>query len=218
MLRHYWHRGRLELREATAVQCPACREPVPLSAPACARCGASMTVHAAIHATVDPPRQRWRRFLGSATPETKRLIQRIYFVLSAAVLWFLLAYVEEHQEGTWARHAALSTVYLAGLMLLAVWLVPRPLFLAIAWRTSRWIKLSLVLNYLSALTLLQLFIGEWWQRALILAGLLGVTWVAAFLFHRFVVPMVAATTETFMGGEAASFNSSTQQGRKVRLD
>jgi len=214
VLGHY----RTRLRERIAFQCPTCQRPVPVTAKACGNCGALITWNAAVEATVAPPRERLHRFIAQANPTTKRRIQWCYLLFSIALLWWLLAYVDAKGGKEWVQHAALSVVYLAVFALLALWLVPRPVFRALYWQASRLTRLSLVCNFLSAMIVLQLVIGVWWGRAGVLALLFGVVWAAAFLFHRLLLPMAVQTEQVFVGSEDANFDSQGPQGREVRWD
>lgn len=214
--RHYWHQFQSWLPRVTAVECPQCHQATPLTSKTCVACGAPITVQAAIDETLTPPKRRWARFKRESSPQTWRRLRRCHFLLSAALLWWLLGYVEQHDPGTWVRHAALSVVYLAVLAFLAAWLAPRHIFFAFS-RASRLLKLSLVLNYLSALVLLQLFIGVWWVRALVLAGLFAVTWLGAVLLCRWIMPVAAETAQVFLGADPR-FDASAPQGRAAHYD
>ncbi len=212
VLSYYWH-------EKAALQCPKCHWAVPLRATTCAHCGQSMTVGSAITATLEPPKRRWEQFKKHATPEWKRRVQTWYLIFSAALVWWLLAEVEYHHPGTWPKYAALSSVYLAVLGLLAVWLIPTAVFKAIRQRASRRAKLALFLNYLASMLVLQLLFAVWWKRALILAGVFGASWLGGLLLYRFFFPLAAEAEQMLVGTTHENeFDSRGPQGRNVRID
>lgn len=193
-------------------QCPRCGEAVPVNAKVCPNpgCGQPITLDAAMAA----PRQRWQRFLANADTETMRRVQWGYLILSAAVLWSLLAFVEQRYSEHWIRHALLSVVYLAVFGFLAPLIVPRHVFRVIATRTGWRVRLGLVLNYLALLLLLQILIGTWWARALMLAGFFGVTCVAVWVLRAVLLP-------TFMNQsqpQDTRFDPTAPQGRRGRFD
>jgi hypothetical protein len=175
-------------------------------------------MQAIIHASVDPPRKRLEKAFKAASPQAKRRIQWAYLLLSLGLLWGLLAYVEKHVGDRWYGWAALSVIHLAALGFFAAWLFPRPILHAISHQATGMVKLSLALNVFSAILLLQLFIGAWWARALILAALFAVVWLGAYLLIWYVLPMAAATRQVFLGPGEQQFDPSAPQGRHVKLE
>lgn len=214
--RHYWHRLRTGLSRATAVECPECQQATPITRKFCVHCGAALTVQAAVNVTVAPTQRRWANFKRHSSPQTWRRIRYCYFLFSASLLWWFLTYVETHHAGSRIAYIALSVVYLSVLSFLAAWLAPRHIFFAFS-RASRLAKLSLILNYLTALLGLQLWIAAWWGQALSLAGLFFVTWLGAVLLCRWIMPVAAATADVFLGS-APGFDASAPQGREARYD
>jgi hypothetical protein len=65
--------------------------------------------------------------------------------------------------------------------------------------------------------IVQLLIKGWLARALILAGLFFVAWVAAFLLYFKILPMAAATEAVFLGS-GSEFDPEAPQGRSARID
>jgi hypothetical protein len=214
VLAHY----RDQFKARAAFQCPQCREPVPVTARTCAKCGAPITVRAAIDTTLAPPKRRWREFRRQAGPGTKRSIQWGYLLFSFLLLGGLLTYIAGQPGAVWLPTAALSVVYLAVFGLLALLLVPRRVFRAVYWGASAVMKLSLVCNFLSVMILLQFLIGAWWGQAVVLAILFGVVWLAAYIFHIYVLPMAAATEQVFIRPGERDFDSKGPQGRDARWD
>lgn len=143
----------------------------------------------------------------------------MYLLLSVSLLWWLLAYVEEKQGSHWVKSALLAVVFLAALGLVSVFLVPRQFIQNLSRRSSRVMKFAFVFNYLACLLLIEIMIGEWWARALILAGLLGVTWLGSWLLCR-VWPMAQQVRGIYdqAQGNWEQFDPSAPQGRKGRFD
>ena len=214
LCRHYWQTLRDGFTRAAVTRCPKCHQEVPLSATVCAQCGQATDLDASIEATLEPPRRRWRTFLRSATPATRRRIQWVYLLGSAAGLWWMLAYVEEHFTQKWLGYAALSVVYLAVLSFLAVSLIPPRVFQTLNRRASIPVKLALVANYLTLLLLLQVIIGAWWARALLVAGLFLITWLGAAGMSSLLASTQRRPAET---GDVPH-TKTRAQGRKAVMD
>ena len=199
LLKFYAARVRVWLRPLSLMQCPHCREAIPLTAKVCPDCGRTPTMQAIMHASVAPARKRlekWEKAYAQASPQTKKRIKRRiqwpYLLLSLGLLWWLLAYVEQHAGMRWYGWAALSIIHLAALGFFAAWLFPRPLLRTI-WTASGMMKLSLALNVFSGILLLQLCIGAWQEGAQMLATLFAVVWLSAFLLVGYVWPMAGFT-------------------------
>lgn len=200
----------------TALRCPSCQRTSPLRAKICGHCGQSMTVQAAVEAALLPLHHRWQAFLQHASPKTMKRIQWGYLGLSLALLWGLLGYAETQSDGRWIGSALLSVLYLTTFLLLAALLVPKYVWATFALRTSRLVKLAVVVNYLTVLLLLQQFIGAWPMRATILAALFVVSWAGAWLLCHFFWPAYVQTANILLGGGNRDFDASDPQGRTVR--
>jgi len=175
-----------------------------------------MTVQAAVEAALLPLHHRWQAFLQHASPKTMKRIQWGYLGLSLALLWGLLGYAETQSDGRWIGSALLSVLYLTTFLLLAALLVPKYVWATFALRTSRLVKLAVVVNYLTVLLLLQQFIGAWPMRATILAALFVVSWAGAWLLCHFFWPAYVQTANILLGGGNRDFDASDPQGRTVR--
>lgn len=217
LLKFYARRISEKLSKATALRCPKCDFANPIKAIRCAKCNAHLSVSLATDVVMDRPRKGWQNFLRGVTPQTKRRIQWSYLIFSAASLWWLLAYVEKSGGSNWPLYMALSIIYVAVLSFFALWLIPRRVFINVFRKAAALVKLALTLNGLSLMLLVQLFIKVWWVRALTLIGLFVVAWFGAWVFHRFILPMVAETEAVFLGGPVA-FDSTGPQGRSARVD
>ena len=211
---YYWGLLCSGVKKEAVIQCPGCHRPVPLATTVCPHpnCGAPITVGATVDAVMAPTRRRWRGFLDHATPTTRRWVQLAYLILSATILWWLLAYVEKHHSGNWIWHALLSVLYLTVFGIVAALVAPRRVFEAIASHASWSVKLALVFNYLTLLLLLQVMISTWWARAVMLAGFFGATYLAVWLLRKLLLPMFSGEAED------RTFDPSAAQGRRGRYD
>ena len=217
VVKFYGRRLREFLTNATALRCPQCSFANPVKARRCEHCQSDLTVRLAVHAVVDPPRRRWHNFLRAIDPQTKRRLRWAYFVFSAALLWWLLAYAET-KGSTLFMGMALSVIYVAVLAFFALWLIPRQIFRNVFRRATPLVKLSLALNALALMLALQLLIQVWWARALILAALFVVAWVGAWVLHRLILTMANETAAVFLGDDAPEYDSRSPQGRHARFD
>jgi hypothetical protein len=218
VLKLYWHRFWEWFFKAASLRCPRCQFANPLNATTCGKCQAQLTVELATEQVLHPPRQRWLKFKREATPGTKRRIQWAYLVSSAALLWWLLAYVEDHGGHLWPLYMALSVVYVAVILFLMFWLVPRQVFLSVSRRATRLVKLALALNGFALMILMQLFIKEWWVRTLTLAGLFVVLWLGFRIFYQFILRSAAEAESIFLGNQPNTLDPTAPQGRTTRID
>jgi hypothetical protein len=230
VVKFYWSFWYTRCRQTAVVPCTECGGGVPITAKACPACKTPLTVNSAVEKTLAPARQRAgqlvaggretlaraRTSMKKATPETKRRIQWVYLLFSVALLWWLLVCAEQNEVGTWLRRALLSVVFLAASGMLVIVVVPRHMLQTVSRRASILSKLAMVANYLTLLLLLQMMIGVWWQRALILAGLVGVTCLGAWLLTVFWNATEKA--RNFIGQDNQTFDPSAPQGRQGRFD
>lgn len=147
------------------------------------------------------------------------MFQRGYFLVSLAVFFGMLLIMEDLQAGKWLLSSVLNVIFLTFLLLLFFWLIPRPLLVAAARCTSALVKLSLVLNYLTVLLLLQLAVSTWLWKAVILASQLVISVVAFHLLLAYVWPVWNAMAQSFReAAEAYEFDPSNPQGRRAYTD
>jgi hypothetical protein len=211
LLKFYWHQWKKRLKRAAVTRCPHCNENVPLNAAACV-CGESLKVGDAVAAALDPSRKKLEHFVNTAGTGTQRLIQWLYLAVSLTAGCWLLNYVHAQYSKQWIGYAALSTVYLGVLVVLANWLVPQQVFKAVKCRGAP-VKLALLANFLSLLLLLQLVIKAWWAQALALAALIGVA-VLGLLLSNFITSIQAGKSRP-----GDSIHTKTRpQGRKAVID
>lgn len=208
----YWRRLRGGIRQSTSVRCPSCGKPVPIAEKNCLNpdCRAPITVGGALDATLAAPRRRWLSFLENLTPGMVRCFQWGYVLTSLFVLWQVLTFTEKHYSDKWVLHAGLSTVFLAVIVFLTWVIAPAGVLRVVSQRASWRIKIALVSNYLTLLLVLQMAISKWWTRALLLAGMFAVTWLAAWGLRSLLVPMVDQPP-----GQS-QFDPSADQGRRGR--
>lgn len=211
LLRHYWHRFRDGVRQKAVIKCPKCAQPVPVDTPTCPACQTTITVAAAVDATMERPRRRWRLFINQATPATDRKIRALYLLLSVALLWGVLAYTESHLSERWFSHAILALGYLVFLTLLASLILPGPWLNALLKRTKVLTKLGLLCNYLTLPVLLHMLVGAWWQRAVSLAVVITGTALALIVLRVILSLITPSPTQN-------QFDITARQGRRGRFD
>lgn len=218
VLRHYGRRLSTGMRHRAVIACPHCQEVAPLTASTCPHCGQTISFDDAYETAVQPARRRYHAFIREASPRTKRLFRWSYFAVSAVGLWQMLAYIEAHVGDGWVGHAALSVIYLAVLLLGVLLFVPRRRLRALVGHRSVSVKLGLIMNCFCGLIVLQIVIGEWWMRSLVLAGLFLIVWLAFYVLHEWVLPMLGAARSTFLGSEEKRFDHTGPQGRMARFE
>lgn len=141
-----------------------------------------------------------------------RRVQWCYVILSGLVLWLLVGYAAKHHSAEWLMQLALATVYLAVIACLTGMIAPPRMFAMIrgwGWR----VKVGLVFTYFSLILVLQWLIGVFWVRALTLAALFAVTYIALLILNWFLKPMVPQPPV-----ESRRFDPAAPQGRRARFD
>lgn len=205
--------------KTAVIQSPSCPHLVPVNAHRCPKCGKTITVKAAIHSTLAPPRRRWRRFLAKAKPETKRNIQIWWLLLNIIALIILLNVTAYNLSELLTRSIALSSLYLSFFMLFARWFVPRRLFRLIRERASLAVKVSILFTYLNLFLLMQCVVNVFWSQAVYLAVLFVMTWASAWLFVRWLVPVDDQVRSVFADyGHESNFDPGDYQGRRAKYD
>jgi hypothetical protein len=207
------------VKRATTVKCPACDATGSIKVGHCTVCGCNFTVAAALAPLLRGPRRLWDRYVTDATDQTKQVWQRLHFLISLAAFVAMLMLLEDLQTGKWLVSSVLGVIFLTFLLLLFFWLVPRPLLVAAARCVSALVKLSLVLNYLTLLLLLQLAVSTWLWKAVILASQLVISVAAFHLLLSYVWPVWNAMAQSFRNAaEAYEFDPSNPQGRRAYTD
>ena len=212
-----FRRVRQRVSKPILVTCPKCGRSVPATSVECPRCHANLSVEAAFDETVAPARRRWQRFAKSLSPQTKQRIRWAYCLISVFLLCEVLGYAETYHAKAWPLHAALCVVYLAVILFLFVWLAPREELKKFAQDVPRVSKLALFFNYLTLLMLLEIAVGTWWTRALMLAALFVVTWAGARLYVGFLEKEYRDLLAILFGEPNSAVDPSAPQGRHGRV-
>ena len=146
-----------------------------------------------------------------------RKFQRLFLLVSLAMLGMVTRHVADHLD-SWGNFMLMSAVYLVALGILAKWFVSGAALKFIAQHTSRLLKFTLVINYLSLVLLIQTFIGTWQSEALVLGGLFGVSVLAAFLLCQYAWPIAHNLHHLFFEPENDRIGPNDSQGRTIKLD
>ena len=206
------------LRRVAVTRCPACGVSNPISAKQCAACGVALTVQLAFEKTTAPARRHWGYFVLDYAPQIRWLLQGTHLFGSLALFLWLLGRVNTQDLIPLALHAAITAVYVAVLVVISLWIVPRPVQSAVAHRTTAAVRVGLIFNLLSLVLGLQFLVARWWLQALIVTGVIVVLCVAAYLLSHLLWPRVAEVRKVFQDSQQAGFDPSAPQGRKATLD
>ena len=221
LLKFYWGRFGKKVQDAAVVRCPNCPATIPIKSDRCPQCGHALTVESAVDSLVAPRKRRLFEWARSASPETKRRVQWMYFLFSLALLWLTMELVEKHFPGNVFLQSALAVVFLSGLGLLSAMLIPKDVIRTVTKRATALVKLALITNYLTAMLVMRMLTTTWQEQALTLAGMLITTWIAGFVLTAFVWPLkeeVAALHRDPSPTPPPTFNAANPQGRKARFD
>jgi hypothetical protein len=202
----------VRLRQAAAVQCPHCPAAIPFLSSTCPKCKQQPTLSAAVDATFGATKRRLEAKGRTASASEMRRAQWIYFAISLCILLFLLPFT----QGRFASQA-LSVIFVTIVSGYVVWLIPPRWSYAYFVRAGRLFKLSVTLNILSVLMLIQIACEIWWGKAVTIATLFLVVIVGTFLFHLFVVP-VAYSTYLLLSRGWREDSPGPEQSRRVRPD
>jgi len=211
-----WQKLGFKINRATAVRCPTCHAVGSLRRGYCVECGCNFTVAAALAPLLRGPRRLWDRHVSNAGPATKRKFQLGYLLFSLLAFLTLLAGFEKLQPGKWLGTSLLMVIFLPFFLLLFFWLMPRNLLVLAAHRTTRLVKLALVLNYFTLLFVLQLVVSTWVEKAVIVASQIVISIVAFYLLMEFVWPVWNALAQSFrQAAGPQEFDPSANQGRRA---
>lgn len=201
------------------MRCPHCNKAAPLLSKECPNCKKTIAVADAVAETTAPIQGLYHRNFDRPTPEFVQRLQFGYFVLSIALLFIMLSVSGTSSWIEWGWSAALSVVFLAAIVMLVVWVMPRK-------RPSRkpfaiLVRLALVFNVLTFVVLLQWLIRSWWLTFVRLAGLLLIVACAVVALYRYLWPakdefQEALDKQRSPGG--GSFDYMKPQGRKGAHD
>ncbi len=198
---------------ATAVRCPACNATGSLKFGYCTGCGCNFTVAAAFA----PILRRFERLVTNISPAKRRAFQWCFLLLSVGGFLTTLTAYENLQPQEWLATGLLSFLFLPVLLTLFFWLMPKPMLISLAQRTARKVKLALTFNYFTLLLWLQLTVTTWMAKAIILAGICGMTIVAFYMFLAYIWPIWLAMA-LFFEQQANAFDPTGFQGKRARTD
>lgn len=200
------------------VVCPKCGGSIHVTEAGCPKCGHSSSLRNAVESIAEPGKARAFDWARGASPETKRWVQRMYFLLSLSLLWWMLAILEDKFPGGWLSNSAIAAVFLtAGGMLGAV-IIPKRIVRTVIQKASATTKLALVANYLSAGLALRMFTTTWQERALGLVGVLLATGLAGYLILLFLPIQEGVTTLLTEEKPTDRINPTAPQGRRARYE
>ena len=208
-LAHYTGKLSGPLNRFRVACCPACRNIYSASQTTCLTCGGA--IHSSLLFSL---RYRFHQSL-----IIRFFIRWTYYSVSAFLLWRLLAYVETHQARKlidWLKYAGLSILYLASAGILVRWVVPISVMRAITHRAPAGVKLSLAMNFFSAVLILHVFVATWWTRASLFAGLFGVVLVGGWVLTRMIFPTYQSSMAVMFGDGPTYHDTTTDQGRIIR--
>jgi hypothetical protein len=207
----YGRRLRTGLREATAVRCPVCREPNPISAKTCGHCHEAIT----FGRVLEPVRAPARTFF-SRPPRTARwTVQLLVLALSAGGLLWAADQTRRFGWQTLAIGSGLAVFFLAAALFLAPWLWPRSEVRALARQASGATRLALLLNGLTLLLLVTPALGVYWTLAVVPAAALFGVYLAGSLMARTIWPEYVAGRDAWREAGRGTLNPRDRQGRQA---
>lgn len=194
-----------------SIRCPDCGCAAQWTAEVCPNpaCRASLTMGSVASAALRSPQQSWQRFLDNANETTARRVQWGYLLASAALLWMALSRAEEQWTDHWFLYAVLAAFYFLVLGQLAPLIMPRLVFQRVWDCAASRVKLGLICNWLSLLLLMQILIGGWYARAVMLASLIVLGGLAI---------CILSGRRSSNQDEEVAFDPSEAQGRRARFE
>ena len=204
-------------RHLLTVRCPDCGQGFSMRLRACPFCGADLTANTTMKEFLQPARQCGHQLLYHPPSILRRVVQWGYLLGSITVLGDLLPDLVHLDGLLLLEMGALCVPYLVLVMLVLVWIGPRPWQRRLVQHSSAPVKIGLLLNLFSLLVVLQYHFAFHWRLSLILAGTMLVTWLAAWVFANGLWPTMLKLGEIFRQRGAGTFDPSQPQGRKGRF-
>lgn len=200
--------------EPVCVVCPVCSKELPASKVQCPGCDADFVA--------GPGQSQGAQPTGASADgvnqRAKRRIQWAYCLVSLGVVWAVFEYARNHHSAGWISRSVLSVFFLSISLFLLAKLVPREVLRSFFSRAPLPTKLALGCNYFTALLLIEIAVGVWWSNALMLAGLVLVTWAGLVLFSRSMNRWSQITGQFLGEDDRGTFDPSKHQGRQGRHD
>ncbi len=190
------------------IKCPDCGSTAQLPDRVCPNLAShsSLTLASVANALMKAPREHWHRFLDNANETTAWRIQWVYLLASAALLWLALSCAEKQWSEHWFLYGVLAAFYFLAFGLLAPLVAPAVDYRRVWDCAASRVKLGLICNWLSLLLAMQLLIGVWCARAVMLASLIVMGALAIRLLSR-----RRSTNQS----EEVDFDPSESQGRRA---
>ena len=208
---------RGHVRHLLTVRCPDCGQGFSMRLRACPFCGADLTAGRRMNEFLQPARERGHQFIHQPPSLLRHVVQWGYLLGSIKVLGDFLPDLVHLDGLLLLEMGALCVPYLVLVMLVLVWIGPRPWQRRLVQRSSAPVKIGLLLNLFSLLLVLQHHFTFHWRLSLILAGAIVVTWFAAWVFTGTLWPTMLKLGEIFRHRGAGTFDPSQPQGRKGRF-
>jgi hypothetical protein len=154
-----------------------------------------------------------------ASPKGISRFQRVYLALSFIALWVLASYVATAGIESVIGESVMATGFVAAALIVARVLIPGSSLAFIRDSTSATVKLALMLNVLTSILLLIIVGGVWKAQVTIIATVLGITVVAAWVFCGIAWPISSQVYRLFFGDNSApAADSIARQGRTIKHD
>ena len=206
---------RAFLGKFTLIVCPKCGKDVSWRSRSCPACGQAMTIDAAFKR--DGSGARLRAMLAGAGDEERKKFQRWFFLVSALLLWILVGVDLSVQHSF--KHYILLLTFLPLIGLLLITITPYDMRMALIRRTTPLFKVGFVFNVFSFVLTLKLLIGVFEDRAQVIAVLIGVMVVSAYvLIHMLANLWFALAWLVHHPGFTPMHDPQADQGHKVKMD
>lgn len=160
---------------------------------------------------------RLRTTVAGADDQARKKFQLSFVVLSALLFCVLMA-VNLAVKVSY-KHYFLLLTFLPLIALLAITITPYPMRMALLHRTAWLFRIGIVINVFSFVLGLKLLIGFFEDRAQVIAVLIGVMFVSAYLLIHMLAP-VWFWLEWFVHrpGFVPQHDPQADQGHKVKVD
>ena len=181
--------------------CPRCAEAIPFNASECPLCKLPICLTFLFAWYFEPVLRivlRIRAFADTGTPFQKWLVRFVYFIASVTVLWLVLIKAEAKftgQPGGWLLSALAGVLYVSVSLLILPWLLPQGALRLLA-TTRPLFKLSLFINYVTAVLAVLVASDIWKVRSWLLLTTFLVSLAGAHFFIHFVHPTWVVLGET----------------------